>query len=242
MDRPVSVGILLFTDVEVLDFAGPFEVFSVASRVALRDGDAPLAPFDVLTVGRSGNPVRARHGLTVIPAHSFASCPPFDVLIVPGGVVAEPLADSAVLDWVRDRHDRAHITASVCTGAFILAKAGLLNGLAAATHWEDVGELRATHPEIDVIERVRFVDEGRVLSSAGVSSGIEMSLNLVGDLIGHDAARRTARQMEYAFEPTPREARPGRGASGRDWRHDIRRQTAAYQARIARNESDSRSD
>lgn len=223
MDRSLNVGILLFTDVEVLDFAGPFEVFSVAGRVAVRDGDTPIAPFNVLTVGRTGEPVAARHGLMVSPAHALADCPPLDILIVPGGIVAEPLGHSDVLEWLTQRHVEAGLTASVCTGAFLLARIGLLEGRSATTHWEDIAELRAVHPGTRVVENVTLVDEGEVITSAGVASGIAMSLTIVADLFGPDLAIRTARQMEYPFTFIPRDARAGRGTPGpKDWRKRTR--------------------
>ena len=225
MERTLTVGILMFTGIEPLDFIGPLEVFSVASRVAERDGDTPFAPFKTLLVGRTDEPVRARYGLVVTPGTSIASCPALDILIVPGGIVTEPLSQSDVIDWVRKRHEQASLSASVCTGAFILGKAGLLDGLSATTHWEDLEELRRAHPHVNVLENVAFVDEGRIITSAGVSTGIEMSLNIVADLLGEDAAYRTARQMVYSFEPTPRSARPGsmhHAAQAGDWRASVR--------------------
>jgi transcriptional regulator GlxA family with amidase domain len=197
MDRTLSVAILMFNDVEVLDFAGPFEVFSVASRVATRDGDFAFAPFRVALVSKSGGMVRARHGLDLATNASLADMPAPDVLIVPGGVVTKPLGDDTILDWIRQAHQPSVITASVCTGAFLLAKAGLLDGLAATTHWEDIADLRAAAPNTEVREGVPFVEQGKVVTSAGISAGIEMSLHIVARLVGEGLAQRTARQMEY---------------------------------------------
>jgi transcriptional regulator GlxA family with amidase domain len=195
--RTLDVAILLFPEVEVLDFAGPFEVFAVAARIA-RDRTHP--PFRVRTVAAERT-VPARHGLVVTPHACFADRPPVDVLIVAGGIVDQPLADAATLDWVEVAARQAVLTASVCTGAFILAKLGLLDGRAATTHWEDVPELRRDYPGIRVLEDVPFVDEGAIVTSAGISAGIGMSLHLVGRILGPDAARRTARQMQYDWEP-----------------------------------------
>jgi transcriptional regulator GlxA family with amidase domain len=193
--RTLDVAILLFPEVEVLDFAGPFEVFAVASRI-----DRGHPPFRVRTVAAQKT-ILARHGLAVTPHACFADRPPVDVLIVPGGIVDQPLADAATLDWVAATTRQAVLTASVCTGAFILAKLGLLDGRAATTHWEDVPDLRRDYPAIRVLEDVPFVDEGAIVTSAGISAGIDMSLHLVGRILGLDAARRTARQMQYDWEP-----------------------------------------
>jgi transcriptional regulator GlxA family with amidase domain len=194
-----TVGILVFDSAEVLDFAGPYEVFTTASRVHRRI--APTAPeiFRVCTIGATGASVRARAGLLVQPDFTFDDHPPLDVLIVPGGVVTGVLAQPRVTDWIATVATDATITASVCTGAFLLAAAGLLNGCAATTHWEDADELRAQFPDVLVRRRVRWVDEGRVVTSAGISAGIDMCLHLVERLAGRDLATQTARQMEFAW-------------------------------------------
>jgi transcriptional regulator GlxA family with amidase domain len=197
MDRTLSVAILMFNEVEVLDFAGPFEVFSVASRVAKRDGDFAFAPFGVSLVSKSGGMVRARHGLDLAVNASLVDMPAPDIVIVPGGVVTKPLGDETLLDWIRQAHRTSVITASVCNGAFLLAKAGLLDGLAATTHWEDIADFRAAAPNTEVREGVAFVEQGKVITSAGISAGIEMSLHIVGRLAGEGLAQRTARQMAY---------------------------------------------
>ncbi len=195
------VGILLFNEIEVLDFAGPFEVFSVASRVALRDRLTPEAPFEVVTLARDRSDVCARGGLLVKPHYAISDHPRLDILIVPGGVVDEPLADAAVIAWVAGQGRSAELTASVCTGAFITGKAGLLDGRTATTHWEDLADLRTALPKTTVIDDVMFVDEGRVVSSAGISAGIEMCLHLVERLQGSSLADLTARQMQYDRRP-----------------------------------------
>ncbi|WP_257456090.1 DJ-1/PfpI family protein [Archangium lipolyticum] len=201
--RSLQVGILLFPEVEVLDFAGPFEVFSVAARMARRRRpEAPLA-FEVATVAATRAPVTARHGLQVVPCHGFADAPRFDVLIVPGGIVTQPLNDPATLNWVARAAGQAVLTASVCTGAFILAQLGLLVERTVTTHWEDIEDLRARHPGLRVVDSVPFVDEGALLTSAGISAGIVMSLHIVGRILGVDLARTTARQMQYDWAPQP---------------------------------------
>ena len=137
-----NVGILLYDEVEVLDFAGPFEVFSTASRLVLRQSPEAEPPFQALTVAEFARPIRARGGLTVMPAHDFSAHPPFAALIVPGGVVTAELQNERVTRWLAAVAEHAEIAASVCTGAFLLAKAGLLGGKHATTHWEDAADLR----------------------------------------------------------------------------------------------------
>lgn len=198
--KTLQIGILVFPDVEVLDFSGPFEVFSVASRIAGRVIGV-ASPFAVSLVGAGGGVVRARHGMGVVPHAGFHDAPAFDLLVVPGGVVDQPLGDSATLEWVRRQDAGAALTASVCTGAFILARLGLLNGLSVTTHWDDIAGLRAQYPGLDVREGVPYIDQGRIVTSAGISAGIGMSLHLVGRILGEDMARATARQMEYDWAP-----------------------------------------
>ena len=193
--RPLDIGILLFDDVEVLDFAGPFEVFSVAAR--LMAGGRGHAPFQVRTFAQAA-PVRARHGLEVQASASLADSPA-DILIVPGGVVDAAMTDTVLMDWIAVAAGKAHLTASVCTGAFLLARAGVVSG-AVTTHWEDIPDLRAAFPHLTVVENVPFVDEGAVITSAGISAGIEMSLYLVGEILGVDAVAKTARQMQYNYK------------------------------------------
>lgn len=195
-ERPLELGILLFADVEVLDFAGPFEVFSVAARLGVRDGGH--APFQISMIA-ARSPVVARHGLPVVASADFSSHPPLDILIVPGGVVTDALADAGLIKWIFVTSAQATLTASVCTGAFLLAKAGLLDGKTVTTHWEDIPDLRAQFPQLTVVTDVPFVDQGAIVTSAGISAGIEMSLHLVGEILGSAAAVRTARQMQYRW-------------------------------------------
>ena len=194
---PLRVGIFVFDNVEVLDFAGPYEVFTTASRVARKLGPGAAEPFQVCTVGRTGAAVRARAGLLVQPDHGFDDHPPLDVLIVPGGVVNAELDQPDVQRWIRRVAAGTRLTASVCTGAFLLAQAGLFDGIAATTHWEDIDDLKAMFPGLDVRGGVRWVDQGQVVSSAGISAGIDMSLHLVERLAARALAIGTARQMEF---------------------------------------------
>ncbi|MGQ0764723.1 MAG: DJ-1/PfpI family protein [Gemmatimonadota bacterium] len=186
-----SVAILLFDEVEVLDFAGPFEVFSVTGRRQGRE------PFMVSTVGASGDAIRARNGLTVVPRFSFDNCSRADILIVPGGYgTRREMKNPLLLDWVRSVAGDAELLLSVCTGALILGAAGLLDGQTATTHFMAFDELRTAAPR-SVIRDQRIVDNGRIVLSAGVSAGIDMSLHVVSRLLGADVAAETARYMEY---------------------------------------------
>jgi len=193
-----NIGIYVFDEVEVLDFAGPFEVFSTASRVTARTSKEP-PPFSVTLVADRLREVRARGGLRVVPSASFAEHPAFDVLLVPGGEVSAELERSDVSAWIAEVARRASLTASVCTGAFLLAKAGLLGGRRVTTHWEDVDDLQRSFPELTVVRDVPWVDEGELVSSAGISAGLDMSLHLVARLASSELAERTARQMEYVW-------------------------------------------
>ena len=194
--RPLDVGILLFPEVEVLDFAGPFEVFSVAARLAARGGGH--VPFQVRTFAKEAR-VRARHGLEVVPSATLEDFPA-DIVIIPGGVVDAAMKDAALLDWIAAASRRSMLTASVCTGAFLLAQAGVVSGTV-TTHWEDIPDLRTAFPHLTVMENVPFVDQGNIVTSAGISAGIEMSLYLVGEILGSKAAAQTARQMQYNWIP-----------------------------------------
>jgi transcriptional regulator GlxA family with amidase domain len=199
---PLQVGILVFDDVEVLDFAGPYEVFTTASRVHARSNPgAPL--FAVRTVARNMAAVRARAGLTVLPDAEFVDACGLDVLLVPGGVVTSAMQSPAILAWIRAASARARITASVCTGSFLLAASGVITREQVTTHWEDIDDLRAQFPALDVVEGPRWVDLGGLLSSAGISAGMDMSLHLVARLGSEALAHRTAKQMDYAWNPTP---------------------------------------
>lgn len=197
----LTVGIYLFPDVEVLDFAGPYEVFTTASRVALRREPGRDAPFRVITLATSREPVRARAGLLALPDHTLDEHPPLDLLIIPGGVVDAELDKPEVIRWISARAAHTPLVASVCTGAFLLAQAGLLDGRQATTHWEDVADLRQRFPSVQVLEGPRWVDLGSIVTSAGIAAGTDMSLHLVARLAGRDLANATARQMDVPWQP-----------------------------------------
>lgn len=193
------VAILIFDDVEVLDFAGPFEVFS---RTRLTPGAASRrseesAPFEVFTVARSPAPVTAVGGLRVIPAHGFADAPPIDLLVVPGGFGTRALlGDAEVLGWIRRVAGRAERVTAVCTGALLLAEAGLLEGRRATTHWAALDELAALERGVILVRDGRVVDDG-VITSGGVASGMDMAFYVVEALCGREVADETAHYIEY---------------------------------------------
>jgi transcriptional regulator GlxA family with amidase domain len=199
MDRVWTVAIYVFDEVEALDFAGPYEVFTTASRMRRRTNPNAADLFRVITVGRAKTKVLARAGLGIDPDYAFEAHPPIDVLVVPGGVVTSELAKPEVTGWIADVDRTTRITSSVCTGAFLLAKAGLLAGLTVTTHWEDIADLRAMFPGLTVVENRRWVDNGKVVTSAGISAGIDMCLHLVERLADRALAVRTARQMDFAW-------------------------------------------
>ncbi|MDQ0032294.1 transcriptional regulator GlxA family with amidase domain [Variovorax boronicumulans] len=197
----LRVLILAYDGVEALDFAGPFEVFTTASRVSQRMQPGTAAPFEVASVALTppGQPVQARAGLQLLADHTVASNPAADVLIVPGGLVDAPMSSPETLRWIADCAAGAQLVASVCTGVFLLARSDVVTQEAVTTHWEDIADLRAQFPKLDVRDDVRWVDTGRIVSSAGISAGIDMSLHLVERLAGRALAERTARQMDYAW-------------------------------------------
>jgi transcriptional regulator GlxA family with amidase domain len=202
--RTRHVGILMFPEVEVLDFAGPYEVFTTASRMVLRRSPQDAPPFVVSTLSRrsalDAGLCRARAGLRTRVDHGLHKHPPVDLLIVPGGVVTDELKQPETLAWLARVAPGCEIVASVCTGAFLLAAAGLLaTGCQVTTHWEDIAELRQAHPALDVQEGMRWIDGGRIVTSAGISAGIDMSLHLVERLAGRALAERTARQLDFAW-------------------------------------------
>ncbi len=192
-DGKIKIGILLFDDVEVLDFAGPFEVFSIPFI-----GDYSNKIFDVITVSEDGEKIVATNGLKVIPDYSITDMPKVDVLIIPGGGdTSAIIKNNTIMNWIKERAKEVEITASVCTGAFILAKAGLLEGREVTTHIELLDTLEKEYPSCTVIRDVKFVDEDDIITSAGISAGIEMSFHLVEKLAGLDVAKATAGIMQY---------------------------------------------
>jgi putative intracellular protease/amidase/YHS domain-containing protein len=190
-----NVAIFVFNGMEMLDFCGPAEIFSVAGR-----GRA----FQVYTVGATKEPINTLGLITVTPRYTFADCPAPDVLVIPGGSVSMVAKDGRVLDWLRQTSPKAEVTLSICTGAFTIANAGLLDGKEATTHWGAVDMLRKQFSKVTVHGDRRFVDNGKVVTSAGVSAGIDASLHVVARLLGRPAAQETARNIEYNWQSDPK--------------------------------------
>lgn len=193
-----SVAILLFDGVELLDFAGPFEVFS-AARVA---ADSQTRLLDVFTVAEAAGPATCNNPLKVMPAYTLADCPHADILVIPGGQGTRRAVDRPELvAWIAARAGVAELATSVCTGSFLLAKAGLLTDKATTTHWGSIERMRVDFPGLEVRENVRWVDEGDVVCSAGVSAGIDMAFHILSRLYGADYAAEVARWIEYDHWP-----------------------------------------
>jgi transcriptional regulator GlxA family with amidase domain len=188
-----TVGIVLYPDAEELDWAGPWEVFTMA---------AIGQPLRAVTIAQEEGPVRCAKGLRVIADHTFESAPDLDVVLVPGGQGSRvEMKNPVMLDWLSAAAESCRFVTSVCTGAILLCKAGLADGCEVTTHWAAIETLRELAPRATVREGVRYVRDGRIVTSAGVSAGIDMSLWLVGELFGVDHARKTRRLMEY--DPAP---------------------------------------
>jgi len=190
----MNVGIYVYDEAEVLDFSGPFEVFSTASRMA---GSSDI--FNVFLVGETGATVSARGGFSINPSFSFSNHPPINVLIIVGGVHTEEMRKPMVLNWIQDKSSKAELVASVCTGAFLLAEARVLSNQNVTTHWEDIPALRENYPALNVVDNQRWVDEGGIVTSGGISAGIDMSLYLVSKLFSKELAEKTAKQMEFEW-------------------------------------------
>ena len=193
----MNVGIFIYDDIEVLDLGGPFEVFSVASRVKPRLEPGSQKPFNVFIVGETTTPIRARGKFIVTPNFSFADHPPIDLLLIPGGIVSAELKKANVIHWIATTSAKAKLTASVCTGSSLLAQAGLLDGKHATTHWSDIDDMKSMFPTVE--KDVRWVDQGTLITSAGISAGIDMALHLISRLESETLALATAKQMDYRW-------------------------------------------
>ena len=194
-----KVGILVFPEVEVLDFCGPFEIFSVTQLNEERRREEP-SPYEVVLVAERKETVIATGGLKVVPDHSLDDCPPLDVLVVPGGWgTRREMTNDRLITWVAERGCQVTTLTSVCTGSLLLGKAGLLDGKRATTHWRVLEEIRGWFPAVNVIDDQHVVEEGNVITSAGISAGIDMALRVVARHHGDAVARTTARYMEYPF-------------------------------------------
>jgi len=194
-----KVGIVIFNDVEVLDYCGPFEVFS-ATRLneALRREEP--SPFEVLLIAQTSHAITTTGGMKVLPHLTFEECPPLDILVVPGGWGTRvEMKNEVMLSFVKSQAQHVKTLTSVCTGSLILGNAGLLNGLRATTHWRSLDLMQELFPQIRVDKKSHVVEEGNIFTSAGISAGIDMALRVVARYFGEDIARATACHMEYSF-------------------------------------------
>lgn len=195
-EQLLTIGILIFDDVEVLDFCGPFEVFSVARPVGEHSDEFKL--FTVVTVAEEDRIVTCRGGLLVKPHATIENHPPLDILVVPGGQgTRRERHNQRLLDWIVQQAHHTNLTTSVCTGAFLLAERGLLDHHRATTHWNSIEWMRNMYPNVEIVADERVIDEGHIITSAGISAGIDMSLHVVSRLYSIDVAEWTARRMEY---------------------------------------------
>jgi len=193
-DKQRNVAIFIFDDVEVLDFAGPFEVFNVTGEVN------DLVPFNTYTVALTEDPIKARGKLGINPQYSIGSCPTPDIILLPGGDGRRRLMkDERVLGWIARHGDNLEKLLSVCTGAFYIAHSGLLNGLSATTHHGAFSEFRETFPDIELIEDKRYVENGKIITAGGISAGIDMSLYVVEQLLGEEKLALTLEEMEWQW-------------------------------------------
>ncbi len=198
MDRK-QVGILIFDEVEVLDFCGPFEVFSVTRLNEEKRREEP-SPFNVFLVAESKNVIVTAGGMKVVPDYGLDDCPPLDILLIPGGWgTRREMNNGLLLSWIAERAKKVETLASVCTGSLLLGKAGLLEGKRATTHWRSLDWMSELFPGMKVEKGLRFVEDGNLFTSAGISAGIDMALKVVARYFGEGVARATAKQMEYPF-------------------------------------------
>jgi transcriptional regulator GlxA family with amidase domain len=193
-----NIGILIFDGVEELDAVGPWEVLACWAR------DYPEDDYSVSFISVDGNPVVAAKGLTLTPHTSAADAPPFDVFLHPGGHGTRRLMkDELHIAWMNSLAVSTQLMTSVCTGALVYAAAGLLRDRPATTHWQSLSLLHKLDPTIDVRPEERFVDDGDVITSAGVSAGIDMSLHLVRRLASPERANQVRREIQYGPECPP---------------------------------------
>jgi len=194
-----QVGILVFADIEVLDFCGPFEVFSV-TRLNEEKRREESSPFDVFLVAETREPVVTTGGMKVLPDYDLDDCPRLDVLVVPGGWgTRREMNNDRLLRWIAERSRQVETLTSVCTGALLLGKAELLDGKRATTHWRSLDWMQELFPKTTVEKRLHVVEDGALLTSAGISAGIDMALKVVSRYFGEVIARATAKHMEYPF-------------------------------------------
>jgi transcriptional regulator GlxA family with amidase domain len=190
--KPRNTAILIFNNVEVLDFTGPYEVFSTANT------EYGTKIFNVYTVAEKDEEIKSANGLKIIPDYTLTKSPSPDILIIPGGNGRKiEMNNPVLLNWIKEKFSSLEFLLSVCTGSFILGKTGLLDGAKAATHHYSYEEFKKTFPNIELVKNVKFVDNGKIITAAGVSSGINMSLHMISKLFGEELKHKTARHIEF---------------------------------------------
>ena len=205
---PITVGIFVYPGVEDLDFVGPLETFHVAGHRAANRLGQETSIFTVFTVAEQPDALTTSSGMVVQPKHTFADHPAIDVIVLPGGDASGQSTRREVLDWLKTVTQTTRVTASVCTGVYLLAELGLLDGKPATTHWSALDNLAERYPAVSVQRDVRWVEVGNVISSAGISAGMDMSLQVVRTLCGEQIARDTADYLEYRWHDDPHSPRP----------------------------------
>jgi transcriptional regulator GlxA family with amidase domain len=190
--RPKNTAILIFKDAEVLDFAGPFEVFNAANEASGKQ------LFNVFLAAEYQEIIEVKNGLRVIPDYTIESSPDPEIIIIPGGEGRKvQMYNENILNWIKKKYSQLELLLSVCTGAFILGKTGLLDNIKATTHHASYDEFAETFPQTELVRNVKYVDNGKIITSGGISAGINMSLYVVGQIAGKDIAGKTAELMEY---------------------------------------------
>jgi transcriptional regulator GlxA family with amidase domain len=195
-----NVAIVLYDGVEILDFAGPSEVFASAGNIA---GEPGVPAYHVYTVAATKAPVKSQGFVTVTPEFSIDDAPKPDILVIPGGQSGSLTSDARFMAWAKPAIEASELTLTVCSGAFVAAKAGVLDGRPATTWYGSVDLLRKLYPNVQAQDGRRFVDSGKIVTTAGVSAGIDGALHVVARLTGRNTADRTARYMEYHWTPEP---------------------------------------
>jgi transcriptional regulator GlxA family with amidase domain/DNA-directed RNA polymerase subunit RPC12/RpoP len=190
-EKPLTVVILLFNGVEIIDFSGPWEVLGAAG-------------FVVHTVALGAGPIKTVFGERIVPDFTLDQSPQADILLIPGGNIALAMTDARVIKWIQTRSKDAKQVISVCNGAFLLAKAGLLDGLSATTVRGGIEKLARIAPRTKVVRNQRYVDNGKFITTAGLSAGIDGALHLVAKIRGTDAAQQVAHELEYKWEGEPK--------------------------------------
>lgn len=195
----MNIGIYIYPQAEVLDFSGPYEVFTTASRLNKKEEIL----FKPLLIAENAEVQIARGNYCVVPHHSIDRHPPLDVILVSGGYHLNEMNNPTLHSWLRKTAPHCKLVGSICTGVFILAAAGIIQNQRVTTHWEDIQDLRKQFPKLTVVENCNWVEDGKIVTSAGISAGIDMALHLVAQFSSMDLAKATAKQMEYRWNSVP---------------------------------------